>query len=196
MKESLRILLDLDGTILVNAGPKVAEEEFGVDMSGVSDHRGMMARFQEQLGWTETQFWDWWRRRESLIYSRGIVMPRAVEVLQHLYEQGAYIHIVTARGDTGAEATLKWLERHCVPYHAIRFNNFNSKLQAAQEYGLNLAFEDEPRFIRELKELMPVIVLSGPANREISTGGGVYKVSSWSRVPAILTRLGYWAESA
>lgn len=195
-RSPLRILLDLDGTILVNAGPMVAQEEFGIDMSDVSDHRGILARLQQHLGWTEEQFWDWWRERESYIYSRGIVMPHAVETLYRLRAQGAYIHIVTARHDTGAEATLQWLKRHDVPYDAIRFNNSGGKVQAALEHQLNLAFEDEPRFIQGLRKLMPVITLDAPANREIRSGNGVYKVSSWQEVPGILMQLGCWHETA
>ena len=96
------------------------------------------------------------------------ISPDAPKVLKDLAERHQ-IFFITARGRDFKFAkahTLKWLESHSIPFHALHFEH--DKHVIAKDLRVDLFIEDSPKNASLLvKEGVPVLLMDKPYNREV-----------------------------
>ncbi len=186
---SIRLLLDLDGTTLRNAGREVISRIFDLPLPDANTPGWLSSGILEERGITKEQFWAAWQANEPEIYGRAIPLPGALETLAELKAGGAHIAVVTARRGSAETVTQEWLARYAVPYDAIQFN-CDDKLAVAQSLGLNLAIEDDLAHVMHIAQAMPVMLMdSDGRHADAELPAGVHKVAGWHEVPGLIARI-------
>lgn len=186
---TLRLLLDLDGTTLRNAGREVISREFDLPLAQGNSGAWLSGGILEERGITTERFWEVWHHHQDEIYGRATPLPGALEALAELKARGAYIGIVTARREHAEKVTCQWLADHGVPYDAIRFG-CDDKLVVARELGLNLAVDDDLTVALRLSEGLPVMLMdTGGRHAEVELPPSIHRISGWHEVPSLLARL-------
>jgi uncharacterized HAD superfamily protein len=186
---NLRLLLDLDGTTLRNAGREVMARELNLPIPQGNSGAWLSEGILEAMGITVERFWEVWQTHQEEIYGKAVPLPGAVETLHALKARGAHIAIVTARRDHAEAVTVAWLAAHGVPYDAIRFG-CDDKLAVAQELGLNLAVDDDLRVALRLAEGLPVMLMDTDGRHNaIQLPENVHRIGGWGEVPDLVRRL-------
>lgn len=181
----LRILLDLDGTVLQNAGRRVAERSFGIRIP--EDQYG--EPLSSMLGLSREQFWSWWHENQEEIYSQAFPLPGAREAVAALRSTGAYVAVVTARRSSAEAVTAAWLAREGFPYDTM-IMDADDKVSAAKRLDLNLGFEDDPCHALPLAELFPMVLINGNKNRGADLEHPrLHRIAGWSEALPLLHRL-------
>jgi uncharacterized HAD superfamily protein len=180
-----RILLDLDGTVLENAGRTVAARHFGITLAEETDQPSLL----QLLGLTKEGFWAWWHENQDEIYARAVPLHGASTLLKQLRSSGSYIAVVTARRGAAEPVTTRWLADHGFEYDQIRLDA-DDKLAIAKELQLNLVFEDDAANALALADLCPVVLIRGRKNDAQLDHPNIYRIDRWDEVSALLHRLG------
>lgn len=179
-----RILQDLDGTLLQNAGRDVLSRVFQVDLND-----GDATSTLERLGLTQQEFWQVWHQHQDEIYERAVPLKGAIETVRSLKAEGARICIVTARRIEAEAVTRRWLATHEVPYDEFVMNA-DDKAAVAQELQLNLGFEDDPKHALALAPVMPVVLIQNSKNHGLSIDSpAIHPVAGWHQVRPLLLQL-------
>jgi uncharacterized HAD superfamily protein len=180
-----RILLDLDGTVAQNAGRRLAERHFGVNLS----ERSSDTPLWDVLGITADEFWAWWHENQEEIYGQASALPGASDTLHHLKSAGAFIAVVTARRATAEPVTRAWLRDNDMPFDTMVMNA-DDKVPVAQQLGLNVGFEDDPHHAVPLADVMPMILIENLKNQTHAiTHPNLYRVPAWPDALPLLRRL-------
>lgn len=180
----LKILLDIDGTIYQSGAIKLLNEKFKKNVKPVdiqhfyiTDHYGMNREEGNR----------WWDENYEQIYTAGDPMDGAINTVKSLYESGHEIHIVSARDPIAHDITERWVREHHIPHHSLQVGAHN-KGEVAVRLGLEVAIEDDPRYIEQIRTNIPVIVPDARYNREIE-GKNIYRMTHWNEVPHIIEQL-------
>lgn len=182
--QQFRILLDLDGTVLQNAGRQMLIEQFGLTLAEDESAPESL----ERLGIDSGQFWAWWSANQVEIYGRAVALEGAVAVIRSLRQAGAFVAVVTARRSEAEDVTRSWIDQAGLEVDEMVFGA-DDKVSVALSLGLNLAFEDNVQNAEALSAHMPVVLMSGRHNAAADLLPGIFKVEEWSRVPALLEEL-------
>lgn len=186
---TLRLLLDLDGTTLRNAGREVIARELKLPLPQGNSGAWLSTGVLEEMGITRERFWETWHANQDEIYSRATPLSGALETLSDLKAGGAYIGVVTARRDHAEAVTCQWLADHGVPYDTIRFNA-DDKLAIARELGLNLAVDDDLKVALGLSAGIPVMLMDADGRHEVvELPENIHRICGWEEVPALVRRL-------
>ncbi|MFZ5817310.1 MAG: 5' nucleotidase, NT5C type [Bacillota bacterium] len=185
----LRLLLDLDGTTLKNAGREVMARELNLPLPAANAGSWFTSGILEERGIPMERFWAVWQANQEEIYARATPLPGALETLHRLRAQGAHIAVVTARRGSAAMVTREWLALHGVPYDLIQFN-CDDKLAVARSLGLNLGIDDDLQHVLALSQAMPVMLMD-PEGRHAETElpGNILRVRGWDEVEPAVARL-------
>ncbi|RAL25751.1 5' nucleotidase, NT5C type [Thermoflavimicrobium daqui] len=164
----MKIGVDIDGTIkdTHRAAVEVYNEELdqAVRVEEVTDFY-----LDEAYGLSKKEGKMLWRKLEEKIYSLGLPLPHAAEVLNELEKQGHEIYFITARpGMKNIEkVTRKWLKKNHFPYKENNLiMNSQNKAKIAKEIGIDLFFEDAPFHLDKLvEEEIPTVIVDAVYNR-------------------------------
>lgn len=125
-----------------------------------------------------------WRKLEEEIYTLGIPLQHASEVLNELVNQGHQVYFITARPGFPniAEVTKKWLTKHGFPYTGTNLiMNAQDKARKAKELGVDLFFEDAPNHIENLvKHQIPTVIVDAVYNRQQFKE--IERITNWRQV--------------
>ncbi|SFJ01014.1 5' nucleotidase, NT5C type [Thermoflavimicrobium dichotomicum] len=165
----MKIGVDIDGTIkdTHRAAVEVYNKELNqsVRVEDVTDFY-----LDQAYGLTKQEGRRLWRKLEEEIYSLGVPLPHAAEVLNELEKRGHEIYFITARPGLKniAKVTREWLKKHHFPYrdsHLIM--DAQNKAKVAKRIGIDLFFEDAPFHLDKLVEQhVPTVIVDAVYNRD------------------------------
>lgn len=166
----MKLGIDIDGTIkdTHRAAVDVYNKEFGtnVHIDDVPDFY-----LDKPFGLTAEEGRKTWRRLEAEIYTLGLPLPHASEVLNQLVKEGHHIYFITARPgfDDVTKVTKRWLKQHNFPYDGNNlFMNSQNKAKIAKRLGVDLFFEDAEEHLRKLVEAdIPTVIVDATYNRKL-----------------------------
>ncbi|MFC7441373.1 5' nucleotidase, NT5C type [Laceyella putida] len=125
-----------------------------------------------------------WRKLEEEIYSLGIPLQHASEVLNELVKQGHQVYFITARPGFPniVQVTKAWLKKHGFPYTGDNLiMNSQDKARKAKELGVELFFEDAPNHIENLvKHHVPTVIVDAVYNRKMPKE--IKRITDWRQV--------------
>ncbi|MCH5583638.1 hypothetical protein MK805_01460 [Shimazuella sp. AN120528] len=186
----LRFGIDIDGTIkdTHRAAVEIYNKEFGkaVLIEDVPDFY-----LDKPFGLTPQEGRKTWRRLEEKIYTLGLPLPHASEVLNNLVKEGHEVYFITAR--PGMEkirrVTKVWLKKHNFPYNGsnLHMNSIN-KAKVAKKLGIDLFFEDAEEHLNKLVSGgIPTIVVDACYNRHLHPN--LPRITDWRDVYEIVEKL-------
>lgn len=143
-------------------------------------------------GYTTRTLYDW-TTEENLIFCNRYfheiflkvdVKENAREVIEKMKNEFNEIYIITARSEPTViepyNVTKKFLDNNNIVYDEI-IVNCEDKYKYCKENGIEIMIDDEPKNIRTISEIIPVIVFGGVHN-ENCKGENVIKVNTWEEV--------------
>jgi uncharacterized HAD superfamily protein len=186
----MKIGIDIDGTIkdTHKAAVEVYNKEFGkqVHIDDVPDFY-----LDKPFGLTPQEGRKTWRRLEEKIYTLGLPLPHASEVLNQLVRDGHEIYFITAR--PGMEkirrVTKLWLKKHSFPYNGnnLYMNSIN-KAKVAKKIGIDLFFEDAEEHLNKLVSgNVPTVIVDACYNRDLHPD--LLRITDWRDVYEIVENL-------
>ena len=187
----VRLLLDLDGTLLQNAAGPVLSRYFGKAMPPGHPPAWFSTGLLKRLRISTGQFWQAFAENEEEIYGGSVLMPGAAACLQQLKQGGAFIAVVTARRLSAEKTTRRWLAAHNVPFDVLEMGHDN-KLPIALSLNLNWAIEDDAAIAATLAQelhvllMQPEIVVQTASGRLRRQQSGITYIASWAQVARLL----------
>jgi uncharacterized HAD superfamily protein len=181
--------IDIDGTIkdTHKAAVDVYNEAFGkqIHIDDVPDFY-----LDKPYGFTPQEGRKMWRKLEEKIYSLGLPLPHASEVLNHLVNVGHEIYFITARPgmDNIRRVTKAWLKKHNFPYNGNNLlMNSQNKAKVAKKVGIDLFFEDaEEHLNRLVAGNIPTIIVDAVYNRNYPHK--LHRITDWREVYEIVEK--------
>lgn len=111
-------------------------------------------------------FWMRENRIARRIFETAEPMEGAAEVINQLAQDYEIIYL-TARPEWAKELSANWLKKHGFPDAKIIC--VQDKYSWIKENGAVLMFEDDPRHIKKIQTLIPVLVPAQPWNQGLET---------------------------
>lgn len=115
----------------------------------------------------------------------------AKEVIRKLKNEGHTINVISSRVTpmfkTPYETTEKYLKEKGIEYDNLLVGSINKK-QICIENKIDVMMEDEPHYIEDLSEVIPVVVFDYEYNR-ICNGKNVIRVNNWNEIYGIIENL-------
>jgi len=185
--ESMHFGVDIDGTIkdthraAVEVYNKILNRSVRVE--DVTDFY-----LDRAFGLTREEGYQMWREWEEQIYSLGVPLEHAPEVLTDLVSKGHRVTFITARPDLKniEEVTRRWLKKHGFPYTGDNLvMNAQDKAKVAKEMGVDLFFEDAPYHLENLvRNQIPTVIVDASYNQDFPHP--LKRIRDWREVYAIL----------
>jgi uncharacterized HAD superfamily protein len=111
-----------------------------------------------------------WRKLEEEIYTLGLPLKNAAEVLTRLAQKGHTIYFITARPGMKniRKVTENWLKKHDFPYNGKNLiMSAQDKAKEAKKMEVELFFEDAPNHLLNLvKNKVPTVIVDAVYNRD------------------------------
>lgn len=139
--------------------------------------------------WTQEEKQDCYLKYIDIAREEVEVKPNAKEVIQKLKQENNYIHIITARNKgilDPYEATKKYLQKNGIVYDELAIKK--DKKQYCIDNNIDILIDDEPNNIKEVSEIIPVIVFEAKHN-EICNGKNIIKVKTWDEVYEVIKEI-------
>ncbi|TCS94907.1 5' nucleotidase, NT5C type [Hazenella coriacea] len=131
-----------------------------------------------------------WRKLEEKIYTLGLPLPHASEVLNELVESGHKVFFITARPGMRnlRKVTIDWLQKHEFPYTGRNLvMSAQDKAKVANEIGIDLFFEDAPKHLENLcKNRIPTVIVDASYNRDFPIP--LKRITDWRQVHEIISK--------
>ena len=141
--------------------------------------------------WTPDENMDFCLRYLEEIVLQARIKEHAKEEINKLKNQGHKIYIISSRATpmfkTPFETTEKFLREHEIVYDKLLVGRVEKK-SSCIENGLDVLMEDEPQYINEMAQFMPVIVFDYIYNRQCS-GNNIIRVSDWNEIDSCIKML-------
>lgn len=135
----------------------------------------------------EGQYYDsFWREMFNVYLNTAYVRTFASEVVNKLKLEGNNIYIITARNQSDSSlvtteemeiATKNWLDKNGIYYDSIHYAK-ESKVPIIKELSIDVMIDDQMDNIEPISELIPVICLDAPYNRDANIKN-LYRCYSW-----------------
>ncbi|UTH12961.1 5' nucleotidase, NT5C type [Macrococcus equipercicus] len=138
------------------------------------------------LGKSAEEMYDWFMAHQEEIYINSPIAEGAAPVLRS-WAECHDLFFISARYDYLDDITEQWFISHDIPYHHIELTGSHDKIAAARRLEVDAFLEDKlDNAININKALnIPVILFDTPYN-QAELPDGVYRVTSWQQVDAIL----------
>lgn len=183
----MRIGIDIDG-VLTNV------EEFEIDYGSKYFHeKGILDVVKTKINFNnedsymeEKDSYDFWSKA---IYDYIKIKPRnfACEVINRLKENGNVICIVTNRisdlsycdisQDDMKKIVIQWLNENSIYYDELIFSS-GDKTKFIMDNKIDIMIDDNPKNIRAISKLIPVICYDAKYNR-LCEGNNIIRCYSW-----------------
>jgi uncharacterized protein len=179
----MKIGVDIDGTIkdTHRAAVEVYNRELNraVAVEEVTDFY-----LDRAYGLTPKEGRQLWRKLEVEIYTLGIPLKHAPEVLNDLVKQGHEVFFITARPEIGEirPVTIAWLKKHGFPYTGDNLiMNAQDKAAKAKEIGIQIFFEDSPVHLENLiRNHIPTVIVNALYNQDVPFSA--HRIRDWHEV--------------
>lgn len=177
---------DIDDTISDSIGLHVPlmNKHFNRDMK-VEDVDG---RFCDVYGIDQPLIDEFFRNAGTSIFAQLKPLPKSVEVVNNLYEQGHTIYLITARPENAYETTKEWLNKYGIKYHELIHDGQKSEL--AKKLNIDLFVDDYPKVVEAMKEVgIQTIFMDIPKNRGNKTSEGILRAKNWDEVYSFINQI-------
>ncbi|WP_224749504.1 5' nucleotidase, NT5C type [Polycladospora coralii] len=185
----MRLGIDIDGTIknTHEAARSIYNEKLNrnVQSEDITDFY-----LDQAYGLTPQEGKALWRSLESKIYTVGLPMPHASEVLNDLASQGHQITYITARPGLYKieKITKHWLQQHGFPYTGENLiMNAQDKAEVAHKLQIDLFFEDAPDHLQNLiRKGIRTVIMDANYNRDFPHKA--QRMDDWRQVYDLIDR--------
>jgi uncharacterized protein len=125
-----------------------------------------------------------WRKLEEEIYTLGIPLKHAAEVLSDLVKRGHEVFFITARPgmEQIRQVTVAWLKKHGFPYTGDNLiMNAQDKAAKAAELAIEIFFEDAPLHLENLiRHHIRTVIVDAVYNQDVPYS--VPRIKDWLEV--------------
>jgi uncharacterized protein len=186
----MKLGVDIDGTI--KNTQKAAVQVYNKELGRKVKHEDVTDFYLDKAyGLSKKEGARLWRKLEHKIYSLGVPLPNAAEVLMDLREKGHEVYFVTARPGMRhiRDVTVKWLQKHGFPYDGNNLHmGSRNKALVAQNLGIELFFEDAPDHLDKLVEAgVPTVVVDAVYNRDYNPK--IPRIHKWEQVYDLIEKI-------
>ena len=182
----MRIGIDIDNTITDTLpilkkycqeyNEKVVKRNLVMHEDGVASYN--------LYDWTEEENTKFCNQYLEQIVLQAEVKEHAKEVIARLKEEGHQIYIISSRAEptfqTPYETTEKFLREKGIVYDKLLVGKVEKK-SSCIEYQFDVLLEDEPRYIMQMEEFIPVILFDEIYNKQCN-GKNVIRVNNWKEI--------------
>lgn len=134
--------------------------------------------------WTQEENMDFCIRYLEEVVLQAEVKESAREIIERLKNEGHNINIISSRAvpmfKTPYETTEKFLREKGIVYDKLLVGRIEKK-SSCIENELDVLIEDEPQYITQMSEFMPVIVFDAVYNKQC-IGNNIIRVYDWNDV--------------
>ena len=134
--------------------------------------------------WTPEENMDFCIKYLEKVVLQAQVKENAKEIIKKLKKEGHKIHIISSRAvpmfKTPYETTEKFLREHEIVYDKLLVGKIEKK-PSCIENKLYVLIEDDPQYVNEMSEFMPVIILDTYYNKQC-TGNNIIRAFDWEEV--------------
>lgn len=134
--------------------------------------------------WTDEENMDFCIKYLQEVVLQAEVKTHAKEVIQRLKSEGHIINIISSRAvpmfKTPYETTEQFLNEKGIVYDKLLVGKIEKK-SSCIENELDILIEDEPKYIFEMSEFIPVIVFDEIYNKEC-VGNNIVRVNDWNEI--------------
>lgn len=134
--------------------------------------------------WTQEENMDFCIRYLEEVVLQAEVKENAREIIERLKNEGHNINIISSRAvpmfKTPYETTEKFLREKGIVYDKLLVGRIEKK-SSCIENELDVLIEDEPQYITQMSEFMPVIVFDAVYNKQC-IGNNIIRVHDWNAV--------------
>ncbi len=134
--------------------------------------------------WTQEENMDFCIRYLEEVVLQAEVKRGAREIIEKLKDEGHNINIISSRAvpmfKTPYETTEKFLREKGIVYNKLLVGKIEKK-SSCIENGLNVLIEDEPKYIIQMSEFMPVIAFDAIYNKQC-VGNNIIRVKDWNEI--------------
>lgn len=186
----MKLGIDIDGTIkdTRTAAVQIFNEELDQDLRPEDIKQFYLG---PSYGLTNKEGSKMWRKLEHKIYSLGVPLEGAAEILSQLHQEGHQVTFITARPGMPhiKKVTQEWLEKHQFPYDGSNLKmGAQNKGKVAQEIGIDLFFEDAPNHLDMLvEEGISTVIMDAVYNRDYPRD--LPRIHSWTEALELIRRL-------
>ena len=169
--------LDIDGTITHPATfiPYLNKHfKKNLTLDDITDYD-----LTKKLDVAPDDFWNWFQKHESKIYSEAILADNVKDVIDNWKRKHQMIYI-SARGDHLQDLTTKWFTTYNIPFDHIELIGQHDKINAVLKHKVDIFFEDKHDNACDIAEAcqIPVILFDTPYNRR-PIPDNVVRVANW-----------------
>jgi len=190
----MRIGIDIDNTITDTLpilkkycreyNDKVVKRNLVMHEDGVASYN--------LYDWTEEENQDFCIKYLEEVVLQAEVKEHAREIIAKLKKKGHKIYIISSRAkpffQTPAETTEKYLKEKGIVYDKLLVGKVEKK-SSCIENQLDILIEDEPKYILEMAEFMPVILFDEIYNKQC-VGKNMIRVKNWNEIDKIIQEMG------
>lgn len=189
----MKIGIDIDNTItdtlpVLKKYCKRYNDE--VVKRGLKMHHDGVASYN-LYDWTEEENMDFCVKYLEEVVLQAKVKENAKEVIWRLKNEGHEINIISSRAypmfKTPYETTEKFLKENGIVYDKLLVGKIE-KRDTCVDNNIDVLIEDEPRYINEMCEFIPVIVFDEIYNKSC-VGSNIYKVLNWNQIYDLIKQL-------
>ncbi len=185
----MRLGIDIDGTIkdTHRAAIQVYNRKLNrsVRLEDITDFY-----LDRAYGLTRSEGERLWRQSEEEIYTIGVPLPHAVDVLNDLARTGFEIYYITARPkiEKLEMITKRWLEKMGFPFAEEKlWMGSENKALIAKQLGIDLFFEDAPVHLdRLVAHRIPTVIMDAVYNRHYPHP--LQRMRDWREIYQIIDR--------
>lgn len=182
----MRIGIDIDNTITDTLpilkkycreyNEKVVKRNLTMHEDGVASYN--------LYDWTEEENTDFCVKYLEEIVLQAEVKKGAKEMIAKLKQEGHEIYIISSRAKpifkTPYETTEKYLREKGIVYDKLLVGKVEKK-SSCIENKLEVLLEDEPQYIKQMAEFIPVILFDEIYNKQC-TGDNMIRVKDWNEI--------------
>lgn len=141
--------------------------------------------------WTPEENMDFCIKYLEEVVLQAEIKKNAKEVIEKLKKEGHIINIISSRAlpmfKTPYETTEKFLKEHGIVYDKLLVGKIEKK-SSCIENKLDVLIEDEPQYVTQMSEFIPVIVFDEIYNKQC-VGKNIIRVNDWNQIYNIIKKL-------
>lgn len=141
--------------------------------------------------WTEEENLDFCIKYLEEVVLQAEVKENAKEIIKKLKDEGNTIYIISSRAmpmfKMPYETTEKFLKDNGIVYDKLLVGKIEKK-GSCIENKFDIFIEDEPKYIMQMSEFIPVIAFDEIYNKKC-VGDNIIKVTSWNEIYNIINKI-------
>lgn len=189
----MKIGIDIDN-VIANTAPII--EKYAIWYNENVVKRGLKLHENEgvtykMFDWTKEENDDFCIKYLEEAVLQADVKDDAKEIIKRLRDEGHHINIISSRAapafKTPYGTTAKWLNERGIVYDDLLVGTVDKKEPCAKNH-IDVLIDDEDQHIVPISEIIPVLVMDAPWNRQCE-GGNTIRVHNWDEVYEAIMRL-------